>query len=849
MGGIWQPSAEQREILQLNAGRHLVLAPPGTGKTELLAHRVRDALLSGIPPERILCLTFTVRAAEQMKKRIRATVPRGRALPELGNFHHWCHHFLFARKLVPKNWQVVDEILQADLMRDTLAGLASESPRMERQIDSLRDRGGQLPVEALLACAARLRQRALHFPESILSGPRNGSVPGGASPDLIHRIAETYRRCKESHHLLDFDDLLLYTYYFAAIKKCIPDSEKCVWVQIDEVQDLNPLQWGLVHALSSPHAHQVFFGDSEQSIFSFLGSDRGHLERITAACDDVHPLTHNFRSRSYLLDLTVRYALTTLHAAWNTRPEPGSAAPPPRGALHLAEIPRDIPQEDWLAARLQREIDAPRTAILTRTNRRADDFEKALRAVGLDVYKISGTDWSVRHEARDFKAFLSVLANPGDRMAWARLWHLFAGAPSPAAARNLISALFAAGLSPTDFLAPDSPRSASTPLDALPGAVAPGTRIVVFDTETTGIDPTADDIVQLAAMELVDGVPSRTFNRYLHTDRDLSATEPIHHISRAFLDAHGTKPAEALRDFIAFAGDAPLAGHNVGFDRAFLANALRCHGLPPVPRRTLFIDTLDASRRLHPELKSHKLGDLVKDLKLSGANTHNAADDVEATASLLLHLACEANARADARHAFLRAFLRDQEYAIARFRETFLPLWTDFTARPGRRCTFRRAWSAFLEAALAAAAASGEDAADSRDEMDRAAEKFLRFADAKWGNDCKERPFLDVVRRKSRFVARFKEVDLLLGNEPIVVSTIHKAKGLEFPRVVVPDAQDGVYPGPFDRDGTDREESARVLYVAMTRAQTHLWLLFTGTPSPFLNQGLDCFAARRPPAP
>ena len=146
MSDHWQPSAEQREILQLNAGRHLVLAPPGTGKTELLAHRVRDALLAGIPPERILCLTFTVRAAEEMKTRIRAAIPRAR-LPELGNFHHWCHHFLFSRKLVPGNWEVADETLQADLMRETLAALADASPHLSRSIDALRDHAGNLAGE------------------------------------------------------------------------------------------------------------------------------------------------------------------------------------------------------------------------------------------------------------------------------------------------------------------------------------------------------------------------------------------------------------------------------------------------------------------------------------------------------------------------------------------------------------------------------------------------------------------------------------------------------------------------------------------------------------------------------
>ena len=848
MSDTWQASPEQREILQLTTGRHLVLAPPGTGKTELLAHRVRDALLSGIPPDRILCLTFTVRAAAEMKKRIRETVPRGR-LPELGNFHHWCHNFLRARKLVPGGWQVVDEVLQADLMREAVASLAVESASLARRIDSLRDRTGQLPVDALLAHAARIRQRDLRFPSEVIRGPSGGDTFGTAAPDLLRRIADAYRRRKETLRLLDYDDLLLYAFWFVALKKAIPDREKCIWVQIDEVQDLNPLQWGLVRALSAPRAHQVFFGDSEQSIFSFLGASSPHLARIAASCDGIHTLSQNYRSRSYLLDLTVRYALKTLRADWDILPMPGTVAPPTPGALRLADIPHGTPHEEWLARELLRErgraaatpSSIPRTAILVRTNRRADDFETALRAAGLPVYKVSGADWSARPEARAFKAFLKVLADPDDRMAWSRLWRLFAGAPTHAAARDCVTALFASGLRAADLLAPDPPDPSATPLDVLRRSVDPGARTIVFDTETTGLASDRDDIVQLAALELVDGRPVRTFCRYLFTDRDLSSTEPIHHISRAFLDAHGVPPADALRDFLSFAGNALLAGHNVSFDRAFLASALDRHSLPPLPRDTLFVDTLDAARRLYPDLKSRKLADLIAEFHLPGANTHNAVDDVDATAHLLLHLADAADTRAEAR----RAFLRDNADAISRFRETFLPLWTAYTARPGRHATFRRAWSDFLDAALAAAA-SGDDAFDSRDGMDRAAAKFLRYADHAWGTDCKTRPFLEIVRRESRFLSRFKEVDLLVHDEPIVVSTVHKAKGLEFPRVVIPDAQDGVYPSPFDRDDTSRDESARILYVAITRAQSHLWLLSTGTPSPFLSPVLDCFAHCRP---
>ena len=744
MDGNWQPSPGQREILGLKTGRHLVLAPPGTGKTELLAWRVRDVLRAGMPPNRILCLTFTVRAADAMTKRIQSAVPRTR-LPELGNFHHWCHWFLRNRGLVPGNWQVVDEILQADLMGEALDQVAAESASLGRQMESLRDRTGRWPIADLLAHAARCRQQDLQFPEDILDNPRGANAWGTASPELLRLIAKTYRRRKESLRLLDYDDLLLYAYWFVAIKKAIPNSEKCTWVQIDEVQDLNPLQWGLVQALSAPGAHQVFFGDVEQSIFSFRGATSPHLARIAATCDGIHLLARNYRSRSYLLDLTVRYALKTLHADWTALPVPSDISPPAPGALRLVEVPDGTPHEDWLAHFLLHERESapsvfPRTAILVRTNRRADDVEKALRSVGLPVYKVSGTDWSARPEARDFKSFLSVLVNPGDRMAWARLFRLFAGIPSHAAARNWTADLFAAGLRPSDLLAPEPSAPDATPLDDLSRMLAAPSpsRIVVFDTETTGLDANREDIIQLAAVELLGERPVRTFNRYLFSNRDLSATEPIHHISRAILDASGVPPADALRDFVAFVGKAPLAGHNVSFDRNFLAAALKRHGLPPLPPDTVFIDTLDASRRLYPNLKSHKLADLIEAFRLAAVNSHNAVDDVDATAKLLLRLSREADARANAR----RTFLRIHANAISRFREAFLPLWNAFTSRPGRHGNFRYAWSAFLDAALAASAASGNDAFASRGELDAAASKFLLYADCAWGDLCKKRTFL-----------------------------------------------------------------------------------------------------------
>ena len=102
---------EQRAIVEVAEGRHLVLAPPGSGKTEMLSQRIRTALAGGVPPERMLCATFTNRAAFEMRERVVAEGGTG-PLPDVGNLHHFCERFLRQVGLLHSGRHVVDEVEQ-----------------------------------------------------------------------------------------------------------------------------------------------------------------------------------------------------------------------------------------------------------------------------------------------------------------------------------------------------------------------------------------------------------------------------------------------------------------------------------------------------------------------------------------------------------------------------------------------------------------------------------------------------------------------------------------------------------------------------------------------------------------
>ena len=114
---------ERRAVVAIAEGRHLVLAPPGSGKTEMLTQRVIAALKRGVPPEKMFCVTFTVRAGVEMRERVAAAVAadpelKGRQIPDIGNIHHFCNLLLMRNRLVPDGKRVVDEIAQRELVKD-----------------------------------------------------------------------------------------------------------------------------------------------------------------------------------------------------------------------------------------------------------------------------------------------------------------------------------------------------------------------------------------------------------------------------------------------------------------------------------------------------------------------------------------------------------------------------------------------------------------------------------------------------------------------------------------------------------------------------------------------------------
>ena len=164
-------------------------------------------------------------------------------------------------------------------------------------------------------------------------------------------------------------------------------------------------------------------------------------------------------------------------------------------------------------------------------------------------------------------------------------------------------------------------------------------RVVVFDTETTGLSP-ADEICQIAAVEYSDGNPSATLNLYLASTCEISKeAEEVHGLSAEFLATHGMDPAEAMKQFLRFVGDdVRLVAHNIRFDSRMVRQECEKFGLQAGNTGVEFYDTLRAARRMMPGLKCYSLGMIIEATGIEGANSHDALDDARACAALYFKL-------------------------------------------------------------------------------------------------------------------------------------------------------------------------------------------------------------------
>lgn len=430
----------QEEIARLYGRHALVLAGPGCGKTHLLTRRIIHANSSlGVAFGDMICLTFTNRASREMDRRIKAVAGHNPEDLYVGNLHRFCSRFLHANSLIAENAQLLDEEDRDTWLSDSL-GLKRKFER--KQITDL---------------AMRLYQQEHDFPQGLRRQL-------DFTPDQSHiRAASAYLDFKSRHNFIDFDDLLLQTY--TALINHTPNSlafSRYRWVQVDEVQDLTPLQLSIIDMITADGESTVLYlGDEQQAIFEFLGAGGPALDKIKQRChNNIYRLAHNYRSPSYLVGLCNEYASTQLGLRAEYLPEAVSTCNAPAGALQLLpatgyNLPHAVAAKvrEWRCA-----YPGKRIAVLTRTNDEAEEISALLTSHDIDNTLVGRNDLFRRVPFKTIHAHLSVAVSQNRSGEWARLLYQTKSVRTLNEARSLAERLEKMKLSPAYFIEPERYR-------------------------------------------------------------------------------------------------------------------------------------------------------------------------------------------------------------------------------------------------------------------------------------------------------------------------------------------------------------------------------------------------------
>ena len=288
----------------------------------------------------------------------------------------------------------------------------------------------------------------------------------------------------------------------------------------------------------------------------------------------------------------------------------------------------------------------------------------------------------------------------------------------------------------------------------------------------------------------------------------------MHKISDALLQRDGQEPEEVLRAFCAFAAGSVIVGHNVTYDLSILGSELARLGLPPLAYRRYY-DTLDIFRRFYPNLPNHKLEYLGEFCHVSHRSTHDAMDDVCATAEILVY-AIEKD---------IRPHARERREFMEKWQDVFKEL-ADHICSIRREAVRMRPWQLLAKIVVDI----GIDAYyRRRGEAQRIENLRDLFRQARAMDDSEARPFDALMRFLNYVTLSNTNLDAMTKRQQIPIVTVHQAKGAEFDYVFVAGLQEGTFPGLQAEKNDSLEEEARLFYVAITRPKRQLFLSWCQT--------------------
>ncbi len=400
---------QQRQAAECIEGPVLIFAGAGSGKTRALTYRIAHMVKEcGIPPGEIISVTFTNKAAGEMKERIGKLVGDVASRIWAGTFHSICARILRVDGEaigIPSNYVIYDEAEQRSLIKEALS-ILDVDPKEYKPAD--------------------VQYRISDAKNELMGVSDFRATKKGPMEEIAARAYRIYQEKLRANGALDFDDLLMRTVELLDTK---PDvlakyQERFRYVLVDEYQDINSAQARFIQLIGGKHRNICVVGDDDQSIYGWRGANVGMILAFASdyeGCTEVK-LEQNYRSSRKIIESAAEVIQNNTSRApkrlW-TENHPGDN-------LVIYEAINESEEAEWIANNIadqvKRKVGKPGDfAILYRANAMSRNFEEALIAKGIPYRVVGGLRFYERSEIKDCVAYMRVLFNPADGISLRRI--------------------------------------------------------------------------------------------------------------------------------------------------------------------------------------------------------------------------------------------------------------------------------------------------------------------------------------------------------------------------------------------------------------------------------------------
>lgn len=401
----------QRQAVAHGDGPMLILAGAGSGKTRVLTYRIAWLIDQGTQADSILAITFTNKAAQEMKTRVNELLgsrPYGEAMPKLGTFHASCVMILRKNSHhigIPNNFSIYDETDTNSLIKQAMTNLDIPTKKFN-----------PTSVKSTISSAKN----------ELVSASQYDNLAQGMYQETVAKIYPEYQRLLRANGALDFDDLMIEVLRLFQENPEVLEyyQDQYQYIMVDEFQDTNKVQYSLTKLLAAKWRNINVVGDAAQSIYAFRGADLRNVRQFKSDYPDtaVYHLEQNYRSTKKILTAATQLIKPNqgAHDVLSLWTENGEG-----DDISLHEANGGDTEVGYIISQLLDLNYKGRSwgdvALLYRANSQSRAFEEGLIRAGIPYQIIGGVRFYDRREIKDLIAYLRLINNPQDSVSFERI--------------------------------------------------------------------------------------------------------------------------------------------------------------------------------------------------------------------------------------------------------------------------------------------------------------------------------------------------------------------------------------------------------------------------------------------